>query len=157
MSQTSQYKNYDFYFGLQLVIARYLDRRRCLLPVSKQVFVAFQCLKVTREIRHSALAIGAEGSIPAHLTVPYIEEMRYIIGWIWLQKPSRISCRPIVGEEIDVEGALERLHTSVKASSAFVVDDIAFFHNDFVKPVCKIVYFNSPWFPHCTLSDVDDE
>lgn len=119
--------------------------------------MAFQSLKVTREIRYSALAIGAERSIPAHLAVPYIEKMRYVIGGIWLQKPSRISCRPIMGEKIDVEGALERLHTSVKASSAFVVDNIAFFHDNFVKPVCKIVYFNCPWFPHSALSDIDDE
>ena len=84
MSQTSQYKNYDFCFGLQLVIARYLNERSCLLPISKQVFVAFQRLKMRREIRYTSLTIRAEGSVPAHLTVPYIEEMRYVIGWIWL-------------------------------------------------------------------------
>lgn len=68
-------------------------------------------------------------------TAKYFQQVLGRALWIFPGEPLRVPDRAVVGEHVDIEAALQRLHAAVQTAGALVVDDVPFVHLHLVQSV----------------------
>mmetsp|Transcript_32788 Transcript_32788/g.68949 ORF Transcript_32788/g.68949 Transcript_32788/m.68949 type:complete len:270 (-) Transcript_32788:819-1628(-) len=71
--------------------------------------------------------------------------------------PIRVIGRAVVREKVDIVTTLERSVASMQSFCRFVINNITWFHHNFVQTICMVKNLNSPWSRNILLGNIDNQ